>query len=152
MMATRPIDIDALTLPDVLSGALDGRPVTLPSPRAAADRGVVIIHQELSLFPNMSVADNLFMARERVRNGVMVDDRAQRAHPLVTPSARRAQRPGAQADAGHPQRVVQAQASRVGAHDVCRSVVTCTDAAAALRSPSVSEITWPSSIRIWRGS
>ncbi|WP_272599470.1 sugar ABC transporter ATP-binding protein [Solirubrobacter phytolaccae] len=57
---------------------LDGEPVTLPSPRAAADRGVVIIHQELSLFPNMSVADNLFMARERVRNGVMVDDRAQR--------------------------------------------------------------------------
>jgi len=57
---------------------LDGAPVSLPSPRAAADRGVVIIHQELSLFPNMSVADNLFMARERVRNGVMVDDRAQR--------------------------------------------------------------------------
>jgi erythritol transport system ATP-binding protein len=57
---------------------LDGEPVSLPSPRAAADRGVVIIHQELSLFPNMSVADNLFMARERVRRGVMVDDRAQR--------------------------------------------------------------------------
>jgi UDP-N-acetylmuramoylalanine--D-glutamate ligase len=29
MMATRPIDIDALTLPDVLSGALDGRSVTV---------------------------------------------------------------------------------------------------------------------------
>lgn len=57
---------------------LDGEPVSLPSPRAAADRGVVIIHQELSLFPNMSVADNLFMARERLRRGVMVDDRAQR--------------------------------------------------------------------------
>jgi erythritol transport system ATP-binding protein len=57
--------------------ALDGQPVELRSPREAADRGVVIIHQELSLFPNMSVADNVFMARERVRRG-MVDDRAQR--------------------------------------------------------------------------
>ncbi|MDA0138820.1 sugar ABC transporter ATP-binding protein [Solirubrobacter sp. CPCC 204708] len=56
---------------------LDGEPVTFASPRAAADRGVVIIHQELSLFPNLSVADNVFMARERVRHG-MVDDRAQR--------------------------------------------------------------------------
>ena len=43
---------------------LDGEPVELRSPRDAADRGIVIIHQELSLFPNLSVADNLFMARE----------------------------------------------------------------------------------------
>jgi erythritol transport system ATP-binding protein len=57
---------------------LDGEPIAFGSPRAAADRGVVIIHQELSLFPNLSVADNLFMARERVRHGVMVDDRTQR--------------------------------------------------------------------------
>jgi erythritol transport system ATP-binding protein len=57
---------------------LDGAPVTLRSPRDAADRGVVIIHQELSLFPNMSVADNLFMAREKLRRGVVVDDRKQR--------------------------------------------------------------------------
>src|SRR3954452_12323322 len=52
---------------------LDGQRVTLRSPRDAADRGVVIIHQELSLFPNLSVADNLFMAREKVRRGVVVD-------------------------------------------------------------------------------
>ena len=57
---------------------LDGEPVELRSPRDAADRGVVIIHQELSLFPNLSVADNLFMAREKVRHGVVVDDRAER--------------------------------------------------------------------------
>ncbi len=57
---------------------LDGEPVALRSPRDAADRGVVIIHQELSLFPNLSVADNVFMAREKVRRGVIVDDRAER--------------------------------------------------------------------------
>jgi erythritol transport system ATP-binding protein len=57
---------------------LDGEPVVLRSPRDAADRGIVIIHQELSLFPNLSIADNLFMARERTRRGVMVDQQSQR--------------------------------------------------------------------------
>jgi erythritol transport system ATP-binding protein len=57
---------------------LDGEPIVLRSPRDAADRGIVIIHQELSLFPNLSIADNLFMARERVRRGVMVDQQRQR--------------------------------------------------------------------------
>jgi erythritol transport system ATP-binding protein len=52
---------------------LDGDPVVLAGPRDAADRGIAIIHQELSLFPNLSIADNVFMARERVRGGVLVD-------------------------------------------------------------------------------
>src|SRR5262249_60809861 len=56
---------------------LDGEPVVLASPRAAADRGIVIIHQELSLFPNLSISDNLFMARHHLRHG-MVDQAAQR--------------------------------------------------------------------------
>jgi erythritol transport system ATP-binding protein len=56
---------------------LDGAPVTLLSPRRAADLGIVIIHQELSLFPNLSISDNLFMAREQRRRG-MVDQQAQR--------------------------------------------------------------------------
>ena len=57
---------------------LDGRPVVLGGPRDAADRGIAIIHQELSLFPNLSIADNIFMARERVRGGVLVDGDEQR--------------------------------------------------------------------------
>ena len=56
---------------------LDGEPVVLRGPRDAAERGIAIIHQELSLFPNLSIADNIFMARERVRRGgLMVDRRA----------------------------------------------------------------------------
>jgi erythritol transport system ATP-binding protein len=59
---------------------LDGEPVTFRHAREAADRGIVIIHQELSLFANLSVSDNLFMARERVRGrGLVVDQRSQRA-------------------------------------------------------------------------
>jgi erythritol transport system ATP-binding protein len=58
---------------------LDGEPVAFASAREAADRGIAIIHQELSLFGNLSVSDNLFMARERVRGaGLVVDQPAQR--------------------------------------------------------------------------
>ena len=57
---------------------LDGDPVVLRGPRDAAGRGIAIIHQELSLFPNLSVVDNIFMAREHVRGGMLVDRQAQR--------------------------------------------------------------------------
>jgi erythritol transport system ATP-binding protein len=57
---------------------LDGEAIELQSASDASDRGIVIIHQELSLFPNLSISDNLFMGRERTRRGVMVDQQAQR--------------------------------------------------------------------------
>jgi erythritol transport system ATP-binding protein len=57
---------------------LDGAPVELRGPRDAAARGIAIIHQELSLFPNLSIADNIFMAREATHRGVMVDRGRQR--------------------------------------------------------------------------
>jgi erythritol transport system ATP-binding protein len=57
---------------------LDGAPVELRGPRDAAARGIAIIHQELSLFPNLSIADNIFMAREATRHGVMVDRQRER--------------------------------------------------------------------------
>ena len=64
---------------------LDGEPVVLRGPRDAARRGIGIIHQELSLFPNLSIADNIFMAREQTRGGVMVDRARQRdvTHQLL---------------------------------------------------------------------
>ena len=58
---------------------LDGRPVVLRGARDAAAHGIAIIHQELSLFPNLSIADNVFMARERVHGrGAFVDRESQR--------------------------------------------------------------------------
>ncbi len=57
---------------------VDGEPVVLHGPRDAVARGIAIIHQELSLFPNLSIVDNVFMARERVRGGVIVDKPAER--------------------------------------------------------------------------
>ncbi|QXI64556.1 Ribose import ATP-binding protein RbsA [Paracoccus marcusii] len=61
------------TLMKILSGViqptsgqivLDGRPVAFANANDARDRGISIIHQELSLAPNLSVRDNIFMGRE----------------------------------------------------------------------------------------
>lgn len=61
------------TLMKILSGVerpsggqivLDGRPVAFSSTGDARDHGISIIHQELSLSPNLSVRDNIFMGRE----------------------------------------------------------------------------------------
>lgn len=61
------------TLMKILSGViqpttgqiiLDGQPVAFGSANEARDQGISIIHQELSLAPNMSVRDNIFMGRE----------------------------------------------------------------------------------------
>lgn len=48
---------------------LDGKPVRFGSPTEAVEQGVAIIHQELNLCPNMSVADNIFLGREVTRGG-----------------------------------------------------------------------------------
>lgn len=61
------------TLMKVLSGViqptsgeilLDGQHVVFQSSTDARNRGISIIHQELSLAPNLSVRDNIFMGRE----------------------------------------------------------------------------------------
>jgi ABC-type branched-subunit amino acid transport system ATPase component len=57
---------------------LDGEVVRFVTPREATDRGIAIIHQELSLCPNMSVTDNLFLARERTDRFGAVERSSQR--------------------------------------------------------------------------
>lgn len=60
-------------------GAIEiaGRTVRPASPQGAAALGVAVIHQELSLVPSMSVADNLFLGRPLASAG-FVRDGAQR--------------------------------------------------------------------------
>src|SRR5512136_698904 len=41
-----------------------GREVEIPSPRAAQDLGISIIHQELNLMGHLTVAQNIFIGRE----------------------------------------------------------------------------------------
>lgn len=64
--------------------ALDGQDIHLHSPLDATRKGIGIIYQELNLCPNLSVVDNIYLARELSRNG-LIDQKgeAQRAHNLV---------------------------------------------------------------------
>ncbi len=50
---------------------LDGQPVELRSARDADRRGIGMIHQELSLFPDMNVAENIFAGRNIARFGLV---------------------------------------------------------------------------------
>lgn len=45
---------------------LDGEEIVVRSPRDAARHGIGIIYQELNLFPNLDISENIFMARERL--------------------------------------------------------------------------------------
>ncbi|MER5647240.1 sugar ABC transporter ATP-binding protein [Streptosporangium sp. NPDC002524] len=58
---------------------LDGEPVRFASPRDATDQGVAIVHQGLSLCPNLSIQDNLFLAREICGGPWVIDRSSQRA-------------------------------------------------------------------------
>src|SRR5579863_8487759 len=50
---------------------LEGQEVMIDSPAAARGRGVGIVYQELSLFPQRSVLANLFVNREPLRRGLV---------------------------------------------------------------------------------
>ncbi len=81
------------TLMKILSGVvsptsgtiqLDGMPVSFDSSSDARDRGISIIHQELSLAPNLSVRDNIFMGRELGGpTGVDFAEEARQAQALM---------------------------------------------------------------------
>lgn len=54
-----------------------GQPVELSNPKAAQDAGISMIHQELNLAPDLTVAQNIFIGREpRRKLRLFLDDRA----------------------------------------------------------------------------
>lgn len=81
------------TLMKILSGVvtptsgsieLDGEPVAFASSTDARDRGISIIHQELSLAPNLNVRDNIFMGRElRGPTGIDFAEEARQTRALM---------------------------------------------------------------------
>ncbi len=71
------------TLMKVLAGHLqpsrgelriDGETVSLTGPVDAERRGIVLVHQEILLAPDLTVAQNIYLGRE-LGNGLTVDDR-----------------------------------------------------------------------------
>ncbi|HSS71702.1 MAG TPA: sugar ABC transporter ATP-binding protein [Casimicrobiaceae bacterium] len=63
--------------PDEGRMLLDGSPVSFPSPAEANAAGIACIFQELSLIPDLSVADNIAISNPPRRLG-LIDRRAQR--------------------------------------------------------------------------
>jgi len=67
-----------ITAPTAGEIRLDGRPVSFASPGDAARAGVATVHQELAVLPQLTVAENIWLAREpRTRFGAL-DRRALR--------------------------------------------------------------------------
>ncbi|HEY0789443.1 MAG TPA: sugar ABC transporter ATP-binding protein [Chthoniobacterales bacterium] len=61
------------TLMNLLSGAyppdsgrflIQGKPIRFNSPRDALDQGITMVHQELSIVPDLDVGENIFLGRE----------------------------------------------------------------------------------------
>lgn len=61
---------------------ISGREVVLPNPAAARDAGIAVIYQEPNLFPDLTVAENVFMGRQPLRTGHRVDRKAQHRRVL----------------------------------------------------------------------
>jgi rhamnose transport system ATP-binding protein len=60
-------------LPDTGSLRIDGREVVLHGPAAARDAGVAIIYQEPIMFPDLTVAENIFIGRQPLRAARRID-------------------------------------------------------------------------------
>ena len=58
---------------------LDGNPIQFPSPQAAKNVGISTVFQELSLVPQMTVAENIWLTREPLNQFGMVDRKAVKA-------------------------------------------------------------------------
>jgi ABC-type sugar transport system ATPase subunit len=72
------------TLMNVLSGVhrpdsgrilLEGKSVSFSSPRDALDQGISMVHQELSIVPDLDVSENIFLGREPMARLNLVDRR-----------------------------------------------------------------------------
>ena len=57
---------------------VNGEPYAPRSPRDARSSGIALIHQELSLFPHLTVAENVLMGVEPRRRGLWDGERARR--------------------------------------------------------------------------
>jgi len=53
---------------------LNGEPIVIHNPHAAGMMGIALIHQEPLTFPDLDVAENIFVGRQPVTNGIPVID------------------------------------------------------------------------------
>ena len=57
----------------------EGRPVHIRSASDAAHLGIETVYQDLALADNLDIVQNMFLGRERLRNGLLDEDNMERA-------------------------------------------------------------------------
>jgi L-arabinose transport system ATP-binding protein len=77
--------IEGVYQPDTGDVVIDGAPVRLRAPADAHAAGIRVIHQEPDIFPDLSVAENLFVGDLRGVGGIFLDsaDLARRTRALL---------------------------------------------------------------------
>lgn len=55
---------------------IEGKPVTIDNPKISQQLKISVIHQELNLCPHLTVAQNIFLGREKNRHGA-IDEKTQ---------------------------------------------------------------------------
>ena len=67
--------IDGIVQPDAGTIEIDGKPVAITSPAVAQKLGIGFLHQEIALCPDVSVAENIFMATTNQSRRFLMDYR-----------------------------------------------------------------------------
>jgi ribose transport system ATP-binding protein len=124
------------TLMKILSGslrpdrgtlALDGEPFRPADPLAARRAGVAIVHQELSICPHMSVAENVLLGAEDSRLGFVSQksglSRVERALALITRGGDRRIDPFARAGSLSAAEQQLVEIARALSHEGCRLLI-----------------------------
>ncbi|HEX6487518.1 MAG TPA: ATP-binding cassette domain-containing protein [Candidatus Dormibacteraeota bacterium] len=93
-----------------------GEPVHLRTPRDAAALGIETVYQDLALADNLDIVQNMFLGRERVQNGVLLDEdsmeraAAETLSSLRVTTVRSIRQPVASLSGGQRQSVAVARA------------------------------------------
>lgn len=74
--------ITGVVAPDGGQLLLDGQPTNFSSPQAAKKHGITAVYQELSLIPDMSVAENIWLTHEPLSFGFRLNKRKRRQQTL----------------------------------------------------------------------
>jgi ABC-type sugar transport system ATPase subunit len=70
--------LGGLMKPDAGEIRINGQVASFNGPRAATEAGIAFVHQELSIFPTMSVAENIFIGDFPIRAGRIDRSRIER--------------------------------------------------------------------------
>lgn len=66
-------------LPDEGKVFWEGNPVRLRTPRDSSALGIEVVYQDLALCDNLDIVQNMFLGRERVRRGLLLEDEMETA-------------------------------------------------------------------------